>query len=306
MSPRLSQKFTLILLAVFGGGLLLSGIALFVALNRLAEAEVQQQAAIMMQTMNAVRSYTSDHIQPQLADELAVSDQFIPETVPAFSAREVFETVRSDENYATFFYKEAALNPTNPRDQADDFEAQILTAFRADPELEELSGFRDLAGQRVFYTARPLAISDEGCLACHSTPEVAPASLIATYGETGGFGWEVCEVVAAQIVYVPAGNVVDVARLFLTTVLVIVGLAFVAVVVAMNLTLRQAVIAPVTTIAGLAQEVADDAFTQEALEAPELEKVTQRSDELGRLAQTFRLMVREVYEREQRLREEVL
>ena len=41
------------------------------------------------------------------------------------------------------------------------------------------------------------------CLTCHSTPEVAPATMIKLYGPANGFGWKLNEVVGAQVVSVP-------------------------------------------------------------------------------------------------------
>ncbi|WP_229424421.1 Tll0287-like domain-containing protein [Moorena producens] len=55
-----------------------------------------------------------------------------------------------------------------------------MESFRQQPELTEKNGFRSLPSGKIFYVARPLAISEKSCLRCHSTPEAAPASQIAT------------------------------------------------------------------------------------------------------------------------------
>ena len=288
---KLGTKFTLTLIVTFLAGMVVSAVFLSGALNRLAEEEVTSKGVALLQTMNSVRSYTVDHVRPHLAAELATSPEFISETVPAFSAREVFETLRGRPEYASYLYKEAAINPTNPRDQADDFEAALLSEFKADRSLTELSGFRELNGQRLFYSARPLTISDESCLECHSDPSAAPASLIATYGSEGGFGWGMNDVIAAQMIYVPAGNVVDIARQSLLTVLAIIVGVFLLVILLINTLLRRTVVSPVGELAAL-----------DALDAPELVRVTKRQDELGQLAEVFKRMARDVYEREQKLK----
>ena len=61
--------------------------------------DIVQSAEILIQTMNAVRTYTSENVGPHLTDDLAESSVFIPETVPAYSAREVFEEFREADEY---------------------------------------------------------------------------------------------------------------------------------------------------------------------------------------------------------------
>jgi hypothetical protein len=46
----------------------------------------------------------------------------------------VFERLRQTETYANFSYKDATLNPTNPKDKADDFETALIeTRVWGDP-----------------------------------------------------------------------------------------------------------------------------------------------------------------------------
>lgn len=155
---KLASKFTLILMLVFIGGIFISGAALSKALEHRAEKEVTSQALLLIQAMNSVRNYTSEHVNPLLASRLETEPVFIPETVPAFSATEVFENFRKNETYKNFFYKEATLNPTNLRDKADSFETKLVEQFRNQPETTEITGFRTVPGGEVFYIARPLVI----------------------------------------------------------------------------------------------------------------------------------------------------
>lgn len=187
---KIAQKFNLILLLVFILGISVSGAALSKVLQQRAQDEVASKAFILIQTMNAVREYTNSHINPLLAPRLETESVFLPETVPAFSATEIFTTFRKNDEYKDFFYKEATLNPTNLRDKADSFETKIVNRFRQEPEAKEITGFQALPAGKVFYIARPLAIKKESCLRCHSVPEAAPKSQLATYGTDNGFGWK--------------------------------------------------------------------------------------------------------------------
>ena len=146
----LGNQFTKMLTVIFFVGILTSGLILSAAMRQKAEGTIVQQAEILIQTMNAVRSYTSVQVRPQLGDELAESEEFIPETVPAYSAREVFDGFRTAEPYQNFLYKEATLNPTNPQDQADSFETQVINKFKENADLQELKCYRQLEGTKMF------------------------------------------------------------------------------------------------------------------------------------------------------------
>ncbi len=119
----------------------------------------------------------------------------------------MFELFRNSKDYGDYRYKEATLNPTNPLNKADAFESGLVARFRGDESLEEVTGYRQIGINSVFYTARPIRIKSESCLECHSTPSVAPASMVRRYGDSWGFGWQMNEVVGSQMVYVPAGAV---------------------------------------------------------------------------------------------------
>jgi methyl-accepting chemotaxis protein len=304
-NTKLGTKFTLALLLFFMGGTLLSWLALSRALAQFAEDQVNAKSEILIGTMNAVRNYTSTHVNPLLAPQLETEETFIPESVPAFSAREVFETFRGSDEFSTFFYKEATLNPTNLRNLADDFETEIVMEFRSDPSLTELSGFRMLEGQEVFYTARPLAVGSESCLRCHGEPEQAPNSLINTYGSENGFGWELNEIIAAQVIYVPGERVSDATWLSLSVVMLVFILIFALVVLAINLLLRRNVVDPIGRLAALAELVGDDRMSEEGNEFERLIPVAKRGDELGQLSKVFQQMARQVYVREKELKKQV-
>jgi hypothetical protein len=301
---KLGTRFTLALLAVFVVGVAISWVVLWGLLERQAEQTVHSQGIALMETMNAVRHYTSTRVNPLLADDLQTEPEFISESVPAFSAREVFERFREAEAYQDFFYKEATLNPTNARDIADSFETEIVQRFRSEAA-GEISGFRTVNDRMLFYSARPLTVSAESCLQCHGEVADAPASLIATFGSNGGFGWELDEIIAAQMIYVPADEVFSTARASFTVVIVAFVATFAVVVLLINLQLQQRVIAPLAQIAGVAQKITREEITLADMEHKPLERVAQRGDELGQTAVVFQQMAQQVIEREERLKQQV-
>lgn len=302
---RLGTKFTLLLSAVFCIGTLAGGATLWGALEAKARGEVTSKGSMLIEMLTSVRSYTTTHIQPLLNERLATSDKFIAETVPAFSAREVFDTVRKKDAYADYFYKEAALNPTNPRDKADTWEADLIGRFRSNPDLKEISEFRTLDNKQVYYIARPLPITDPTCLACHTTPETAPASLIRTYGREGGFGWKLNEIIGARLIYVPADTVLNAANQSFVSVMAIFIVVFAAVLFLLNRLLTRYVIQPLRLMSNLAKRItADEAYADELHSEP-VQRVNARSDELGDLGKLFVRMGEEVSARTERLKNQV-
>ncbi len=252
---KIGTKVNIILIIVFIGGLLISGTALSIVHQQNAQNEVNSKAIILMQMANSVRDYTNDRVQPLLLPLLNTKEQFIAESIPTFSTREVFEYLRKNKEYANFIYKDATLNPINLRDKADDFEANIVNKFRQERGLESLNGFRNVSGEQLFYSARPFAIRQQSCLSCHTTPELAPKSQIVTYGRENGYGWKLNDVVATQIVYVPAENIFKAAHHASVVVIVVLGLIFLAIVIVINLLLKKTVIQRIKRISTVAEQV---------------------------------------------------
>jgi protein-histidine pros-kinase len=134
------------------------------------------------------------------SDEL-LDTEFHPQSVPAFAATEIFGYLR--EKFPNYFYKEATLNPTNPRDRATDWETDIVNQFSGDKEHSEISAARDTPNGISVFLARPIKVNNVSCLECHSTAEKAPVEMIKLYGTANGFGWKLDDIIGAQIVSVP-------------------------------------------------------------------------------------------------------
>ncbi|BAY49023.1 sensor protein [Scytonema sp. HK-05] len=281
---KIGTKVNLILIIVVISGILISGIALSNVLYTKAENEITSKALILMQIANSVRSYTNERIQPLLLPKVDDPNQeeFIPESIPTYTLRVVFEKFRQNKEYGNFIYKDATLNPINFRDKADEFEADIVERFRKEPGNKSLSGDRTISGEKLFYNARPFAIQDKSCLRCHTTPELAPKSQIATYGKDHGFGWKLNEIVAAQIVYVPAEDIWKNAYRSFFLIIGVVGIIFTAIVFIMNQLLKKVVLQRIKNIATVAEQVSVGDMNAHFGK--------QSKDEIGDLAEAFNRM----------------
>src|SRR5450432_1137313 len=126
----LRLKFNLVLIAVFVVGILSSGWISKRILDKNAQDEVERNAGLMMESAMAVRAYTVTQVKPNL--ELQLMRVFLPQSVPAYAATEVFNNLR--KTYPEYTYKEATLNPTNPRDKTVEWEEDLVRQFRNNPE----------------------------------------------------------------------------------------------------------------------------------------------------------------------------
>ena len=272
----LRLKFNLVLILVFALGLAASGYVSRRILETNAQEEVARNAELMMSAALAIRGYTSKQVRPQL--ELQMMRAFVPQSVPAYAATEMFNTMR--EQHPEYTYKEATLNPTNPRDRAVEWEADIVQQFRNDPKQTEIRGVRETPTGRSLYLAKPLTIKDPACISCHDTPDVAPKTMLAKYGGANGFGWKVGETVGAQIISVPMSVPLAKAdqafKTFMTSLLGVFLLAFIV----LNLVLSFLVIRPIVRMSKAADEVSTGNF-----DVPEF-AVSSR-DEIGVLATSF-------------------
>ena len=272
-------KFNLILILVFSVSLVPAGFISYNLLQKNARTQVTQNARLMMQTAMAVRGYTIKQIKPLLEPALATT--FLPQTVPAYSAMEIFNYLR--ESNPEYTYKEATLNPTNPRDRTVEWESDVVGAFRSDPKKKEMLGERDTPQGKSLYLAHPIQITDAKCLVCHDTPAVAPPTVLAAYGSANGFGWKLNEIIGAQIVTVPMAIPIGMAdKAFQTLLASLVGV-FALTLVFMNILLYFIVIRPMKRLSHMADQV-----SMGNMDVPEV-KATGK-DEVSVLAGSFNRM----------------
>jgi protein-histidine pros-kinase len=241
---KLLVKFNLLFVLVMLLGLAVSGWIARDLLQGNAQEEVLNNARLLMEKAVAVRTYTSTQITPLLADQLQV--KFLPQSVPSYSAVEVLKMLSS--KYPDFAYKEATLNPTNPRDRAIGWEADVVSQFRSNADLKESHGTRETATGPSLWIARPLRITNGACLVCHSSVEAAPKTMVERYGPANGFGWNLNEVIGAQVVSVPMALPLERAeRSFKVFMGAQLGV-FVAVGIVLNLMIWLVIVRPVTKL----------------------------------------------------------
>jgi len=277
---KLIVKFNLVFIVVFLLGLAAAATVFDRLLQQNARDEIVLNARLVMEQALAARAYTSTQVGPLLQTQMKY--KFLPQSVPAYSANEIFDVVR--KKFPEYAYKEAVLNPTNPRNRAADWEADIVHQFRNASDRPEIVGERDTPAGRSFYIARPMQIKADACLYCHSTVEAAPKTLVEQYGPANGFGWKMNEVIGAQIVSVPTDVPIARANRAFRTFMISLTIVFAFIFVALNIMLWYLVIRPVTRLSRLADQVSRG----ENMDAPDFEVTS--GDEIGVLTQSFNRM----------------
>jgi HAMP domain-containing protein len=276
----LRLKFNLVLIAVFVVGLGVTGFVSYELLHKNARDEVVRAAGVMMEASLSMRNYTVSQVRPNLAVD---PDKFLPQSVPAFGATEIMSLLR--KKYPDYAYKEAALNPTNPRNRAVEWESDIVNSFRNDPARAEISGTRETPTGRSLYLARPFQIKDGACLSCHTNADMAPPAMVKIYGPNNGYGWKLNEVIGAQIVSVPMDVPIRNANRAFVTFMASLTVVFAVLFVILNVMLTLLIVQPITQLSEAADQI-----SKGKLEAAEFSN--KGRDEVSQLGQAFNRMRR--------------
>lgn len=266
---------------IFITGLSIAGYIANIILQENAKREVVTQASIMMEGALAIRNYTITEIKPLLIEQL--EQTFLPQTVPSYAATQNFNRLR--KTHPEFIYKEAALNPTNPRNRAVDWESDIIQQFRNNMELKEIIGERNTPTGPSLFLARPMQINDANCLNCHSTLDEAPEPLKILYGTTNGYGWKLNEIVGSQIVSVPLSVPLSNANYVFNVFIFSLASIFVFIFVIVNILLRIFVIRPVHRITVIADEISKSGSSKGEFQI-------KGNDDIAKLSQSFNRMRR--------------
>ncbi len=275
---KLLAKFNLIFLLVFLIGLAGASLVARDLLQKAATEEVADRARLLIEKANAVSTYTAAQIRPLLETQMKYS--FLPQSVPAYSAAEVLAALQ--KTYPDYGFKSAMLNPTNPRDKAVAWEEDVVNQFIKSPDMKEFVGRRETPAGTALFIARPIRISNPDCMSCHTTPEMAPKTLVDRYGPSNGFGWKLSEVMGAQVVSVPMAVPMRRADEALKLVVGVLAAVFVLIGATLNFMLWKLVIQPVSRLSTIADKVSMGE------DAPAFE--VRGKDEIGVLSESFARM----------------
>lgn len=277
---KLLAKFNLVFIVVFGLGMALISYKAHDFLMDNARKQVMQQAELMSASASATKDYTDQQVSPLLEQAAERHNVFLPQTIPFYAANTTFRYLRpSHPNYSM---REAALNPTNPDDRAEDWEADLIRYFRDNPSSQEQVGERATPIGPQLYVANPI-VAEAGCLSCHSQVSAAPAALVKRYGRDHGFGWKADEIVGAQIVSVPMSVPIAIANEGFRNLLIGLGSIFLLTIILIDVAIYFIVIRPLRRVSRNA-----DIISKGEVELPLLE--VHGRDEIAEVTASFNRM----------------
>lgn len=255
-------------------------------LQREAEDRIRSESELIAETASATRQYTEEQVKPLLMRLQKRESTFLPQTVPTYSALQVFDYLHKSN--PEYIYKDAMVNPTNPADRATSWEVDIINEFRSNPDLHTVARERRSSAGGSFFFAQPIIISDsqKACLACHSTPSRAPAAMIRQYGPDNGFGWTTNNILGVQIISVPKSVPIEMAHNALKTLFLFLGLGAILMLCTLDVLLLFTVIRPVAKMSRLADEISQGRLGEDL--------PVKGKDEISVLAESFNRMQRSV------------
>ncbi len=196
----LRRRFFMTLLIVYAISLPVISVSSYLILTRYAYEGTQRVAKVFLGTIDASRQYVGNVLRPALQHELG--GKFILEGMSrSFVSRKIAELEL--KSFPDIKYKHASLNPLNPVNRADKFEASIIRELASGGE-KTWDGFIDRDGVRYYVLAKAGDIPDTSCLQCHGEPSAAPKEVTSQFGTASGFHLRPGELIDALFVYVPA------------------------------------------------------------------------------------------------------
>jgi len=267
----LRLKINTAVISLFSISLLTTTGLSYVAELQQAREQMLHNAETLLTLALSTRKYTVKQVKPLLSEQN--EKVFLPQTVPSYAAQETFRIFK--EEFPEFSYREAALNPTNRRDLAISWEVDIIQRFIDEPTTRQVSGERNSNHDLIFYLARPIR-ANQACLTCHSDPESAPKSMLAMYGKSNGFGWQINEVVGVQILTVPASLALRTARESTLALIVSLVSVFTLMLLVINVLHHKIFVQPLKIIAQAAESYSRGNFEMTEFEGT-------RKDEVGTL-----------------------
>lgn len=158
-------------------------------------------ARLYLTTFEATRHYVGDELRPALLKELPPGKFILEGMSRSYVAGSI--TRRVLQELPGYSFKNASLNPRNPKNKADDFETRLITEFRNNKEMKEWKGLIERQGHHYYVLARAGSPIKESCLYCHGDPATAPEEIIKRYGTAAGFNMKVGDVVDTLVAYIP-------------------------------------------------------------------------------------------------------
>ncbi len=164
------------------------------------EEAALSKSRIVLAAVESTQAYVRSVLRPKMY-ELAGRDAFIMEAMStSYVSRAVMD--KFNESMPMYRYRRVAVKARNPVSEPTPVETEMIEHFRKNPQETQWQGIRKIDGTMGYLYARPVRMT-ASCLRCHGTPEDAPVSLIAHYGDERGFGYRANQLAGITAVSIP-------------------------------------------------------------------------------------------------------
>ncbi len=200
-------------------------ILLYFEARTYAIQEAEKKIKNLLLEHQAMNEYMTEHQKPAIAklkqegklDKNYFSPELLSASYIAKSVHHYYNEERGKSGLSDYYYKLAANNPRNPENKSDDFERDLIKRFNGN-EITESKQIISKDGASFLYYALPFAKNTKACMACHSSPDLAPKELIERYGDKAGFGEKEGDIRAIISIRAPLGpEILQANKTFLRT-----------------------------------------------------------------------------------------
>ncbi len=254
------------------------GVASYKLTERNAIHEARNKGKLLFNYIISSRKYFKNE-QRALVMDLVEDTRFYPELMSGFVvSRGVWDIFK--EKNSGYHFKQASLDPLYLANKADQEEVKMINTLQTRPDAHSLQGTMIREGERFFYMAYPIKVSDKSCLRCHGNPMDAPKDQIEIYGTENGYNWKYGEIVSAYVIYVSIQDAVNAAKRT-AGILFLIGIGcFFLSLLAIGFFLDRSVIGPIEYLSDRTEEISEGRNLEEKF-------IYKGNDEIGVLARAI-------------------
>jgi hypothetical protein len=187
-------------------------ILLYFEARTYAIQEAEKKIKNLLLEHQALHEYIGKNQKPEITklkqegklDKNYFSPEILSSSYITKYMHQYYNEQRGKNGLSEFYYKLAANNPRNPENKSDDFERDLIKKFNNN-EIAEFKQVMSKGDASFLYYALPFAKNTKDCMACHSTPDLAPKELIERYGDKSGFGEKEGDIRAIISIRAPLG-----------------------------------------------------------------------------------------------------
>ncbi len=273
------SKFIIIIAVLSLLATLAIGYTSYMLSRQNAIAEAKSKGDIIYNFIEASGKFFGKYQYPLIMEQNPDKDMFIPELMSKFVvSRMEFEIF--EETLDGYKFKQATLDPLWMDNKADKDEEEVISYFASNLDVTEKQGVMDKAGEKYFYTAKPIRITKGFCLTCHGDPADAPADQRDIYGVENGYNWEMNATVGTSIVYISISQALaDAQQAAMKIFLVGVGCLLVTI-ICIWVFLDRVVVAPIIKLSGSSKNISIGKGLCDSVH-------TDSNDEIGDLANSI-------------------